>query len=162
MAHEGGQFDELLCCKYHAPRLIIEMLLSAVKNIRLERWDEFAAALEKLEAKRVTSFERRPGPSSGFLFRGHGHSRWMLKTTLDRFFSKRVTLLEYYRHAQMARTKIETFTGKQWLIPTVTEYQTWLNTREGRFFPEFMGYEYLAYLRHPGVPSPLLDWSKTP
>lgn len=129
----------------------------------LSSWKEFEDQLEKLESiPNSQAIGKQPTSSNKHLFRGQSDSSWSLETTLDRFFSKSLSLAEYYQYAVMARSRIESFTGTHWNILSVDEYQNWLQNHDQLSFHDFKGYEYLAYLRHHGFPSPLLDWTQSP
>lgn len=126
-------------------------------------WDEFEDHLRKLEIASGGGAIGKTGSSSNeYLFRGHSDSSWLLETTLDRFFSKPLSLFDYYRYAEMASSKIGAFTGVNWNIPSLDEYEQWLKNHDLLSFHDFKAYDYLAYLRHHGFPSPLLDWSQSP
>lgn len=126
-------------------------------------WEEFEDQLHRLDIARNERAVGRPGSSSSeYLFRGHSDSSWPLETTLDRFFSRPLSLIEYYRYAVMASSKIGAFTGANWNIPSLDEYKQWVGNHDQLSFHEFKAYDYFAYLRHHGFPSPLLDWSQSP
>lgn len=124
-------------------------------------WEEFERRLQELERSRIEKDGVRSS-SSQHLFRGQGDASWELESTMDRFFSRPLSLLQYYRYAAIARPQIEAFTGSHWKIPTVDEYESWLRNHDQLTFHDFVAYEYLAYLRHHGYPSPLLDWTQSP
>ena len=132
-----------------------------MEEISLNSWDQFEDKLKELETKRQ-ALGPQTYSSSNYLFRGHGDTTWLLETTLDRFFAKRISLLLYYRYAQMARPRIEAFTGSRWDIPSNEDYESWLKNHDGLTFHDYKAYDYLAYLRHHGFPSPLLDWTESP
>ena len=105
------------------------------------------------------------GAVSNLLFRGQFDSEWKLRTTLERDPDSPMKILEYYFMIASVKSEIETFTGRSWNIPSPTEFAANL----ARHFA-FGGFhihnkdvdEYMAYLRHHGFPSPLLDWTISP
>lgn len=137
-----------------------------MEEVSLSRWEDFSVQLQALEEQRHANLKgRKPSSSSEYLFRGHSDASWSLGTTLDRFFAKRISLMQYYRYALMARSRIEAFTGTRWPIPDYDEYEKWLQEKSENAdiaFYDYKAYDYLAYLRHHGFPSPLLDWTRSP
>jgi hypothetical protein len=126
-------------------------------------WCAFEEKISKLYECRQASPTGEDNSSNEYLFRGQGNASWDLETTLDRFSSKPLSLQRYFQLASMAKPRIETFTGRQWPIPTRDEYDSWLASKPaGLTFHDYEAYEYLAYLRHHGFPSPLLDWTQSP
>ena len=100
--------------------------------------------------------------SDQLLYRGQSDSTWKLDTTMERNLKTPVSLSRYYRFAFSAKTRLETFVEMSWDIPTPPKYVEWLNNKDALTFSPFPGYDYLAYLRHHGFPSPFLDWSASP
>ncbi len=134
-----------------------------MKEITLNSWNEFEQKITALEFDQYGKYIENQISRSPLLFRGHGDSTWKLKTTLDRYFSKEVSLSIYYRLTLIAKPRIETFTNYRWdAIPTLKEYEEWVGKIERSPFGAVPAYEYFAYLRHHGFPSPLLDWTASP
>jgi len=92
--------------------------------------------------------------SNDLLFRGQTDSTWKLDTTAERKLKVPVSLSKYYRFAYTAKPRLETFVETSWNIPTPPKYDRWLNEKDTLSFFDLQGYDYLAYLRHHGFPSP--------
>jgi FRG domain len=104
------------------------------------------------------------------LFRGHRSACWSLQSTLERRKPNKFPVLKYYESILRCKPEIETFTGLSWelcrigeicnLVKDYDRFSLMLDgvTDDGRV----LGVRYMAYLRHHGFPSPLLDWSKSP
>ncbi|MBI5428243.1 MAG: FRG domain-containing protein [Nitrospinae bacterium] len=105
-------------------------------------------------------------PVAPLLFRGLPNSCWKLKTTLERSGKEGMPFKDYYRRISVMKPEIETFTGSQWLIPQYHEIEELLNKGDSFSLALTSGprpaYEYMAYLRHHGFSSPLLDWTRSP
>jgi hypothetical protein len=129
----------------------------------LNDWQDFESKIQDLEQRWLKKKTGTALAISNLLFRGQADSSWKLETTLDRFYRKEMSLRNYYRIAFTAKTKIETFTDKPWVIPELQEYEKWVNEEFDSFYGgDFKAYHYFVYLRHHGFPSPLLDWSASP
>lgn len=112
------------------------------------------------------------GPFPSLLFRGLASTDWGLETTLERWCEaeKRPTpgFREYYSGLVRAKPAIETFTTRRWDERiSILELDELLNPKStgilsDRLMSRSYIYEYVAYLRHHGFPSPLLDWSASP
>lgn len=131
---------------------------------KLNSWIELESELRLLETQRREGMDPESAIPSEFLYRGQSDSQWPLETSLERLVNGDASMLQYYRSAYSALPEIQAFTGRRWdHLPIPNEYENWLDNRFDAFmFREFAAYEYLAYLRHHGFPSPLLDWSASP
>jgi hypothetical protein len=129
-----------------------------IREIDVESWDEFETKLKELRTR--TNKSEAP-----LLFRGHTDSLWALETTLERNKRRRMSFEEYYRLILKVRPQIEAFAHKQWIIPTYPSVKKWTEGYDGfsrrLSAGRLPGYDYMAYLRHHGFPSPLLDWTRS-
>jgi hypothetical protein len=129
------------------------------KNVNA--WEGFKVELANLRRERGQSL--KADDSSPLLFRGQENSCWPLSTTLDRR-QKQMLFRDYYRVISKIRPQIESFTGKEWPIDEHQEVEKRSATYEFDFdlwSGRCPAYAYMAYLRHHGFPSPLLDWSRS-
>ena len=121
----------------------------------LESWEQLQSEMEIL----IESLGDR---SDDLLFRGQADSTWKLDTTMERKLKAPVNLSRYYLFAYTAKPRLETFVEASWNIPTPPDYDKWLKDKHKLSFINLPGYDYLAYLRHHGFPSPFLDWTASP
>lgn len=135
--------------------------MKIIKDIEIKNWSDFEPKLQELYSEcsiKVEDISLR----SHLLFRGQSDSGWKLQTTLDRYADDNISLFDYYRIIYAAKPQIETFTGQTWDIPSRASYKTWSENFDMYILDKPMAYEYMAYLRHHGFPSPLLDWTSSP
>lgn len=136
---------------------------SGIREISLDSWRQFPDRAQAL-VDGVREFRKRTAQySSPQVFRGHPAADWPLLTTLERFNPNLTRLFDYYRAVMGARTAVEAFTERHWEIPPPEELREYAYTYDhfGKW-PTLPGYEFLAYIRHHGFPSPLLDWTASP
>ncbi|RFC31447.1 MAG: FRG domain-containing protein [Candidatus Nitrotoga sp. MKT] len=127
----------------------------------LETWEQFTNELERLYRDHAS----RQVPHayiSNLLFRGHGDSTWKLETTLERETAEHLSLDQYFRIIKRIQPKLETLSAVKWETPTVSKYVDWAKNQMPLSEGECPAVPYLAYLRHHGFPSPLLDWTRSP
>ena len=128
----------------------------------LNTWEEFEEALRDIRKEHDQSDAQL---KSSLLFRGQENSCWLLSTTLDRK-RERMPFKDYYGIITRIRSQIETLTSKEWPIPDYPQVRKDLEDYD-KFSMDLWcgkcpGYAYMAYLRHHGFPSPLLDWTRSP
>ena len=132
-----------------------------MKECTLNTWEQFTDKLTNL----YRDYASRRAPDkfiSSLLFRGHGNSTWELKTTLERATPNQFSLIDYYRIIRRIQPKLETLAGMEWETPTVSDYAAWTRSLKPASEGKLLAVPYLAYLRHHGFPSPLLDWTRSP
>jgi hypothetical protein len=91
-------------------------------------------------------------------FRGHSNACWCLTTTLERQIVRpdfAYFIADYWALMLKIKPTIEEAIGLTWEVPEWSE-PPWPFEQ---YFRENPAYGYMAYLRHHGFPSPLLDWS---
>lgn len=135
---------------------------------RVDSWEEFEKELKNLSQPLKPNGE----PGASLLFRGQPDSTLLLETSLERSGKKGMLFKEYYRLISTMKPEIETFTGTQWSIPEYREVENLTKNYDpvtencdpvwNLTYGRLPGYDYMAYLRHHGFPSPLLDWTRSP
>jgi hypothetical protein len=130
-------------------------------------WQEFEIWLQEL---RNRNYRR------DLIFRGQADSKWRLETTLERGGHSTMPIADYYDLiVRQVGPSVRSFSSMQ--APPFNE-TLWKELSDyGRLsdyarykgsifdqavFPGGEHFEYAAYLRHHGFPSPLLDWSRSP
>lgn len=119
-------------------------------------WAEFKAQIEKqIPKERCFSAVSHDGASKP-IYRGHASNKWSLETTLDRRTQKDMSLGQYMRDCASARRHSGNFT------PNTVPFDENVCLNYSSLRVHFPNFEYLAFLRHHGFPSPLLDWTESP
>jgi hypothetical protein len=138
-----------------------------VEIIECRSWQEFREKVMDLESSWTPNWLQIHGSArSKFLYRGHADAEWSLTTTLERFNPGLTSTIDYFRAINSARPQIEAHTGISYRsgVPTLQAYAEWAQDSDLVALTKFsnQAYEYKAYLRHHGCPSPLLDWTRSP
>ena len=132
-----------------------------VEERNLSSWQLFKSELAALRSEHE---KLRQSDGAVLLYRGQPDARWLLQTTLDRK-KEQMRVQDYYRLIERVRPEIESLTGVEWTLPEFPEIEKLLggyhDFSRALTFGRWPGYAYMAYLRHHGFPSPLLDWTRS-
>jgi len=110
---------------------------------------------------KVQQIKLKPSQANHILFRGQSDSEWKIETSLERHGKERIGCNEFYLQIDaykplinpLINRKFERKTNRAGYPFDFDQYE------EGSWeLPEM---EYLAYLRHHGFPTPLVDWSRS-
>jgi hypothetical protein len=133
-----------------------------------ETWEQFVSFVADL--RRPFSQGMTLGEvylRSDVLFRGQANADWDLDTTLDRSQTEPYaipwSLAMYHTAMLQVQSAVEAHTAKKWSLFERGKFELWASHFDS-LGPavSWPGYEFMAYLRHHGFPSPLLDWSRSP
>jgi hypothetical protein len=128
----------------------------------LDSWSAF----EQMVSNVYASFDKEtddnyPAVVSRPVFRGQANREWKLETTLERFFSDsnnefKYSARTYHALMEFVLPHIESLTELRW------DLSNFDSTERSLLHSAPDGCEFMAYLRHHGFPSPLLDWTQSP
>lgn len=127
--------------------------------ITLTNWSDLENFVDDID-KRYAAERITP-----LLFRGQQDATWKAETSLEREVGSGLQVLDYYGIIARIQPEIQSFTGNVWepILSTVpsrlfSHYDQLSGMWRSGAFPAL---EYMAFLRHHGFPSPLLDWSRS-
>ncbi|MDT8375797.1 MAG: FRG domain-containing protein [Mariprofundaceae bacterium] len=127
-----------------------------MKEEKISSWIEFeqycenlSQILAKIRAEDRHAYVSRP------LFRGQSNADWNLETSLERYIGSDIPLTRFNRYLLRIQSSVEAFTGKEWILDRDI-------STEDTTFHSVTNYQFMAYARHHGFPTPLLDWSQSP
>ncbi len=133
-----------------------------METVSANSWNKFESQLLAFQTGIRAAQQARPNaPGANILYRGQSDASWGLQTTLERY-NNLTSVSKYYRSSYASLTQIEAHTGRKWDILGWDKFRELSRNPDTNFNVTFPGYEYFAYLRHHGFPSPLLDWSRSP
>jgi hypothetical protein len=125
-------------------------------------WEELLEGVKEIQGELSTSSYYVQ--NSPLLFRGQRSSSWRLETTLEQV-RKRMLYRDYYQIIDKIRPQIESLMNTDWSIPPYPDVERLVTNYDELSLALWAGdrpaYAYMAYLRHHGFPSPLLDWSRS-
>ena len=130
-----------------------------METLKVSSWQEFLDVLQNIRLEYQT--RSADGFSPLILYRGLSDSNWKLETTLERQFNSSWSIKKYYMMVYTCAPQIESFLESSWNLGSQKDLFSDINDFS-EFSADLPHYEYWAYLRHNGFPSPLLDWSKSP
>jgi hypothetical protein len=133
------------------------------RTIELTDWRAFLDQAVRLKTGAGDSPPSTDGFLSDHIFRGQPDAAWDLETTLERYLKRdNISVFAYYEVLKAVALRVESATGRRWKLPSSAAYAA--DWRAGKGFPRgaFPAYEFMAYTRHHGFPSPLLDWTHSP
>ncbi|HTL70278.1 MAG TPA: FRG domain-containing protein, partial [Candidatus Eisenbacteria bacterium] len=116
-----------------------------MNEIKLSSWEEFK------EYVAGDSYSRLHGP----LYRGQADARWQLETTLDRI-GARLSIKDYYQKLRSVDNSLYSCFGFRHELDSFDAAEELYHASNIKVFA------FMAYVRHLGYPSPLLDWTKSP
>ena len=130
-----------------------------MQEIDVKDWEDFE--------RQVRDLRQQYAEHRALVFRGLGDSTWPLTTTLERQEHVEMPFADYYRVIAASQPQIQTFTTTTWdEIATYPEIEKLVREYDAFHLHlwggQFRGYGYMAYLRHLGFPSPLMDWTRSP
>lgn len=129
----------------------------------LDSWRAYRQTIDEIQHRYGTHDKGLGYPfQNEIVYRGQSCASWALDTTLERQGNGDFTVLKYMRLARMHQQEIESRTSHRWPVCSDEEVLAELRRSEGALWYRPPCYAYLAYLRHHGFPSPLLDWSLSP
>ncbi len=130
-----------------------------MQQIDFSSWKNLEAYVHQLQLN-VDGGVRNTGVSK-LLFRGQGNAEWTLQSSLERQGQENFSVLDYYRLVLKAKAQLETFAKHDWSEIDYKEVQKLASDYDLFSLSDLPAYELLAFLRHHGFPSPLLDWTRS-
>ena len=128
-----------------------------MEEAALNTWEDFEVELIAIDNRfKERQRQNRRSSMEYPLCRGVGDSEYRLESTLDRI-KREMQFSDYQTIIEIVREHVSTCTGGKW---DLGKKEGEINL--GKFKLPLLTYKFMAYLRHNGFPSPLIDWTKSP
>jgi len=138
-----------------------------MQEISISSWNQFGKEIECIK-KKYSEYTWNLGdcekytPKNNIIYRGQANSSWKLETTLERSSKFIFSITRYMEIAVRKIEQIQAYTDKDWQVKIYPDIKNEIIMNAKSRFVKLPHYNYLAYLRHHGFPSPLLDWTDSP
>lgn len=138
-----------------------------MEELQASTWQEVLDRIKGLDEYRQSIVdESKFQYVSPLLFRGHRSAEWHLETTLERVGYPDCNVREYHRRLVAGQKEFESHTGGRWETPTPMKVFDILSSKPKSDFRDLINrfpelYPYMVQMRHHGLPSPLLDWTRS-
>jgi hypothetical protein len=131
-----------------------------IKKIKVSSYEEFEQKVVGIFRGIEEKKNDNPGKCYSYpLFRGQKNSSWTLKTTLERYIEhSEYPYLDYLQKMKNVQKYIYKYFGKKFKLNKTFAEGNFNNFSN---IPNEEEYKCMAYLRHHGFPSPLLDWTSS-
>lgn len=133
-----------------------------MNEIHLNTWADYPEKIKKIQDKHAQVSIGEISYKNAIYFRGQSNSEWSLQTTLERSTSKEWGIRSYENLALQIAPEIETYTNKNWELPIKENLDKLFEDQDDPIIPFIPSKEFWVYLRHHGLPSPLMDWTFSP
>lgn len=122
---------------------------------QIDNWNQVEEFIDEYRSDLERQFR---GMDVRLLFRGQSSAQWNLETTLLRTVGAPVSMKKYDDLLHRICPAIQSLTDSQWALS-----RDGFKGVEDEHRPFYIpNYEFMAYSRHHGFPTPLLDWTKSP
>lgn len=136
--------------------------INQMESIKTTSWENFLEKKDEILSEYKTHTIGYKKISIPILFRGQANSAWKLNTTLERQSDVEWHFKEYILLARYCAVQVESFEKTDLTLPSYDELNSQLQKGFGKGFINNVPFvEWLIFLRHHGLPSPLLDWTKS-